>query len=194
MSLPASGLADEVLARLGEVDPADPNRLSRFVDAVGTPARRAEPPPDPRDQLVSFALGDELFAVAVERVREVVRAEGVTRVPQAPEHVRGVQNLRGRILPVLETRTRVNLPTAEITPSSRVVVVEGRDRLFGLLVDGVQQVASVPRSEIQPPPPEVRTQLSEYVTGLAHLGGRVALLLDLNRLLVLPHPGQDPTP
>jgi purine-binding chemotaxis protein CheW len=184
--LPPSGLASEVLGSLAPPDPKNPERLVEFVQAVAAPAKAPAQAPEATAHLVAFKLGEELYAAPVERVTEIVRVQALTRVPQAPEHVRGVQSLRGAILPVLEVRTRLGLAPATVTPASRVVVVEGHGRLVGLLVDSVLQVSRVPRSTIKPPPPEVRSRLSEHVVGVVELGAGMALLLDLDRLLILP--------
>jgi purine-binding chemotaxis protein CheW len=193
--LPACGLASEVLGSLPPPDPRDPDRLVQFVQAVAAPAHAPAPAPEAMVHLVAFRLGEELYAAPVERVTEIVRVQALTRVPQAPEHVRGVQSLRGAILPVLEVRTRLGLTPATVGPDSRVVVVEGHGRLVGLLVDAVLHVSRVPRSAVRPPPPEVRSRLCEHVVGVVPLGGQLALLLDLDKLLILPAPSAEvPTP
>lgn len=133
--------------------------------------------------LVVFRLDREEYAVPIELVREVVRVADVTRVPQAPAHIRGVMNLRGRILPIVEIRTRLDLTPAELTPASRVVVVEVAGRILGLLVDSVGQVAKVGERLVAAPPDEIRTAGAETVTGVARVGSRLLILLDLNRLL-----------
>jgi len=184
--LPSSGLASDVLAQLQPPDPNDPDRLGKFVESV---AQRTDAPAAKPEQLlhvVTFRLGNELHAAPVERVREIIRVHALTRVPQAPEHIRGGQSLRGAILPVLETKTRLGLPPVELCPDSRIIVVEARQRLLGLLVDAVLQVHRVPASQVQPPPPEVRSRGSQYVVGVVPLGERLALLLDLDGLLALP--------
>jgi len=184
--LPPFGFAEDILARLPEADPSDPEQIVRFVEAVAPPDRPEVEKPVTTLQFVTFSLHDELYALRVERVREVIRVQRITRVPQAPAHVRGVHNLRGAILPVLEVRTRLGLPPAEIGPRSRIVVAESRHRRIGLLVDAVQQVIRVPETAVEPPPPEVRHRLSEYVIGVVPAHGRLALLLSLDKLLVLP--------
>ncbi|MGA9526451.1 MAG: chemotaxis protein CheW [Myxococcaceae bacterium] len=178
--LPPMGLASDLAA--------DPQTLASFVRAVGPSAHAPVPAPVPHDQLVAFLLEDELFTVPVVRVREIVRVAQLTRIPQAPPHVRGVQNLRGTVLPVLEIRTRIGLTPAVIGPGTRIVVAEAEQRLVGLLVDSVVRVASVPRRDIAPPPPEVRSQISDYVLGTAPIAGSTSLLLDLDGLLTLPAP------
>jgi purine-binding chemotaxis protein CheW len=134
-------------------------------------------------RLVVFRLDREEYAVPIELVREVVRVADITRVPQAPAHIRGVMNLRGRILPIVEIRTRLELTPAELTPASRVVVVEVAGRILGLLVDSVGQVAKVSERLVAAPPDEIRSAGAEAVTGVARVGSRLLVLLDLARVL-----------
>lgn len=133
--------------------------------------------------LVIFRLEREEYAVPIGLVREVVRVGDITRVPHAPAHIRGVMNLRGRILPVVEIRGRLGLDPAECTPASRVVVVEVARRTVGLLVDAVAQVTRVSEKLIAAPPEEVRTAGAEAVTGVARVGQRLLILLDLEQVL-----------
>lgn len=169
-----------------------PSPLARFI-AENAPLAEAREVKVERVALLLFELERALYAAPLDHVREVVRAEGITRIPQAPEHVRGVQSLRGTVLPVLEVRTRLGLEPASLTPASRVVVGELGRRWVGLLVDRVQQVAHVPRTSLLPPPGEVRSPLAGYLAGTVHVGAQVALLLDLDALLVLPG-AEAPTP
>jgi purine-binding chemotaxis protein CheW len=134
-------------------------------------------------RLVVFRLDHEEYAVPIQLVREVVRVADVTRVPHAPAHIRGVMNLRGRILPIVEIRTRLGLSRAEPTPTSRVVVVEVAGRTVGLLVDAVGQVARIGERLVAAPPEEVRAAGVEAVTGVARVGTRLLVLLDLERVL-----------
>lgn len=134
-------------------------------------------------QLVVFRLDREEYAVPIDEVREVVRVTDVTRVPHAPQHIRGVMNLRGRILPIVEIRSRLGLSPAELTPASRVIVVDVLGRTLGLLVDAVGQVSRVGERQVAAPPDEVRTAGAEAVIGVARLGQRLLILLDLPRAL-----------
>ena len=133
--------------------------------------------------LVVFRLDREEYGVPIDVVREVVRVTDITRVPHAPAHIRGVMNLRGRILPVVEIRSRLGLAPAEVTPASRVVVAEVAGRLLGLLVDAVGQVARVGERQVAAPPDDVRTAGADAVTGVARMGQRLLVLLDLSRAL-----------
>jgi purine-binding chemotaxis protein CheW len=97
-----------------------------------------------------------------------------------------VTNLRGRILAVVEIRTRMGLKAAEITPRSRVVVVGIRERMLGILVDGVSQVVKVPTTTVTPAPEEVISPGTDYITGVARWNSRLIILLDLEKVLQLP--------
>ncbi|HSE68821.1 MAG TPA: chemotaxis protein CheW, partial [Gemmatimonadales bacterium] len=100
-------------------------------------------------------------------------------------HIRGVMNLRGRILPVVEIRTRFGLERAELTPRSRVVVVEAHGRMVGILVDVVSQVVKIGESAIVPPPDEVVSQRADYVSNVARVGPRLIILIELDKALLL---------
>lgn len=133
--------------------------------------------------LVVFTLDREHYSLPIEQVREVVRVTDITRVPHAPRHIRGVMNLRGRILPVVEIRSRLGLEPGVLTPHSRVVVVELNRRIVGLLVDAVGQVSRLGERSITKPPEEVRTAGAEAITGVGHSGNRLLMLLDLEQVL-----------
>jgi purine-binding chemotaxis protein CheW len=161
--------------------------LLRFADELQrqAPATEAQSP-SPELHLVTFALDREEFGIPIQQVREIIRVGEITRVPQALPHVRGVTNLRGRVLAVVEIRTRMGLPAAEITPRSRVVVVGVHDRILGILVDGVSQVVKVPAETVAPAPEEVLSPGTDYITGVARWNSRLIMLLDLEKVLLLP--------
>lgn len=179
--LPPSGFAEDILPGLPRVDRGDPNQIADFVEQVAPPAWEAPVQPDPTAQLLLFLLDEELFAVPVDRVREVIRVHSITRIPQAPPHVRGVHGLRGAIIPVVEARIRMGKAPSTLGPDSRIVVVESGSRRIGLLVDSVFQVCTLPRSRIGPPP----RGAGEAIVGTASAGERLALLLDLDELISL---------
>jgi purine-binding chemotaxis protein CheW len=161
--------------------------LLKFADELQRLSSSAEAPaPVPELHLVTFALDREEFGIPIQQVREVIRVTEITRVPQARSHVRGVTNLRGRILAVVEIRTRMGLPPAEITPRSRIMVVGVHDRTLGILVDGVSQVVKVPTTTVTPAPEEVLAPGADYITGVARWNSRLIILLDLEKVLLLP--------
>ncbi len=161
--------------------------LLRFADAVEEDAARAPTAvaPGPELHLVTFALDREEFGIRVDQVREIIRVGEITRVPQAPAHVRGVANLRGRILAVVEIRTRLGLPAAVLTPRSRIIVVEIQGRVLGVLVDAVLQVVKVPVETVTAAPDEVLSPQTDYISGVARWNSRLIILLDLEKVLLL---------
>ena len=140
---------------------------------------------EPVRTFVSFRLDREEFGIPIQSVREVLRVEEITRVPHAPPHIRGVTNVRGRILPVVEMRTRVGLAPLEPADASRILVLEVGARTFGLLVDGDADVAKVRVSQIEPPPEEIVSARSDYVSGVAKRPEGLLILLDPERTLVV---------
>jgi purine-binding chemotaxis protein CheW len=161
--------------------------LLNFADELQRLSSSTEAPaPVPELHLVTFALDREEFGIPIHQVREVIRVTEITRVPQARSHVRGVTNLRGRILAVVEIRTRIGLTPAEITPQSRIMVVGVHDRTLGILVDGVSQVVKVPTTTLAPAPEEVMSPGTDYITGVARWNSRLIILLDLEKVLLLP--------
>lgn len=193
-TLPAFGLASDILSSLEPAKPAAPGpvtvaqkeSLLRFADQIAKAdgANKAVQV-IPELHLVTFFLDREEFGVPVSRVAEILRVGDITRVPEAPPFIRGVTNVRGRILPVVEIRTRLALPPAEIGPKSRVLLVEAHGRVLGLLVDAVGQVMKVPTNLVLPPPEEVLSQHTDYITGVARLDARLIILLDVDRALML---------
>lgn len=201
--LPRSGLAEDVLPP-AEVEAADaplpapptgPEQLLEFADAVAAEgAHETEHKVEKLETWVTFDLAGEVFALPVTHVQEILRVSSITAVPHAPHAVRGVTNKRGRVLPVVDLRVRLDLDRVEITEASRILVVESRSRLLGLLVDGVSKVTRLARSAVQPPPPDVMTEQSEYILGVIELE-RLVILLDVDRLLIIDDdPATTPVP
>ena len=177
----------DALAQAAAAIPPGRESLLEFADAAARlAAQQARAAPVPELRLVTFVLDREDFGIPIAAVREVVRVGHVARVPHAPPHIRGVANLRGRLLPVVELRTRLGLAAGAPTPASRIVVVEVHARTLGLFVDAVRHVVRVPTSAVLPPPEEVLSVHADFITGVARLGERLVILLDLERALLLP--------
>jgi purine-binding chemotaxis protein CheW len=166
--------------------PASPGRaapLLAFADGLLAEQRQAKAsaPADVR-QFVTFCLQDEEYGLPILQCREIVRISAITRVPEAPPHVRGVVNLRGHIVPAVDTRGCFGLATASPTPRSRLIVVEVAGRLFALVVDRVARILKLPATAIEPPPEDAALR---GVTGVARAGESVIFLLDADRVLHL---------
>lgn len=138
-----------------------------------------------RVQLVVFAAGGELYGLTIQQVREVVPAASyhITPVPLTPPHVRGVMNLRGRVVPVMDLRVRLGLPPAPVTPATRIVMVEGEPGTVGMVVDRVVEVLWVDGSDVQPPSPVVAQGGADFLAAVARAGDRIIGVLDLDRVL-----------
>lgn len=134
-------------------------------------------------QIVVFGIGRESFGVPIDVVQEIVRVPEVTAVPDAPGFLEGVINLRGRIVPVVDLRRRLNLARAGRTRSSRVLITENGGSTVGLLVDSVSEVLKLQPDAVEAPPEMISAIGIEYITGVARTGERLIIFLDLKKVL-----------
>jgi purine-binding chemotaxis protein CheW len=137
-------------------------------------------------QVVGFRIGNETYGVRIGSVREIVRVPEITIVPNAPEAIEGVINLRGKIIPVMDLRKRFGNVGIQPDKKNRILVVELETRLLGLIVSSASEVLKIPPSEIEPPGTVFAEGESSYVTGVGKLKGRLIILLDIARLLRRP--------
>ncbi|QXE92982.1 chemotaxis protein CheW [Geomonas subterranea] len=136
-------------------------------------------------QLVTFRLGREEYGVDINSVQEIIRGGGITEVPGAPPHVSGVINLRGKIIPVVNLRRRFGRPDVEENEEQRIVVVELGEKRLGMLVDSVRQVIQFSASLVEEMPEDATTPEASYIGGMGKLDGRLIIILNLNRALLL---------
>jgi purine-binding chemotaxis protein CheW len=195
--LPSSGLAADVLARpeaaaiapdlapaptTTNVPPSE-TRGAQTLSFFAVPAQEQRAAAEETEHLATFVLDKEEYGVDVRQVQEIRRVGEITAVPRAPEFVRGVINLRGRILPVLDLKRKLNLGEVGVDRAARIVVVRTQGRMLGLLVDGASQVLKVPVSRVEPPPEEVVERGGDYIRAVAKLDDRLIILIDLERIL-----------
>ena len=134
-------------------------------------------------QVVSFCLGDEEYGVDIMTVQEIILFGCITQVPEVPEHVLGVINLRGNVIPILNLRRRFGMPDQPAVDATRIVVMNLNGRTVGVVVDGVNEVLRLSEDEVSPTPQSLSGAGKDYVTGLARRGDRLLILLDMARLL-----------
>ncbi|MDR1777604.1 MAG: chemotaxis protein CheW [Desulfovibrio sp.] len=134
-------------------------------------------------QLVTFRIADEEFGVDILAVQEIIRLMQITMVPRAPSFIEGVINLRGKVIPVINMRTRFSMPHVEHNSSTRIVVTEFDQKIVGFLVDAVSKVLRIPSNTVEDAPPVAAGIGSEYIRGVGKLGDRLLILLDLDNLL-----------
>ena len=137
---------------------------------------------------LTFVLGEESYAVDVRKVREIIRLTNITAVPQMPPFIKGVINLRGKIIPVIDLRTRFGLAGAATTDKTCIVVVQIQTgahtrRETGLIVDNVEEVVNLSANDIEETPDFGAQVDTKYLLGMAKLKGVVKMLLDLDRVL-----------
>jgi purine-binding chemotaxis protein CheW len=202
ITLPSSGLAADILALAGAAavpaavtaraplavpDAAGPDAPPRAhnISFFAAPVREERKAAEATEHLATFFLGREEYGVDVRLVQEIIRVSEITQVPRAPEFIKGVINLRGRIIPVVDLKRKLRLGDVEVVRQSRIVVVKIKERLIGLLVDGASQVLKVPVSTIEAAPDEVTEIDASAIRGVAKLTGRLIILMDLNKTLSL---------
>ena len=134
-------------------------------------------------QLVSFRLGDEEYGVDILNVQEIIKMMEITRVPNSPDFVEGVINLRGKVLPVIDLRKRLGLPKKEHDKATRIIVVEMDKKIVGFIVDSVSEVLRIPSSALEAPPQMSNGVGEEFISAVGKLNDKLLILLDLKRIL-----------
>ncbi len=134
-------------------------------------------------QLVSFLIGNEEFGVDILYVQEINRMIQITKVPNAPVFIEGVINLRGRVIPVVDLRTKLGMPKKDHDKDTRIIVVEVDDKTIGFIVDAVNEVLRIPKDITEAPPELVSGINSDFIKSVGKLEDRLLILLDLQKIL-----------
>lgn len=138
-------------------------------------------------QYLSFFLGGEAYAIGILRVREILEYQPATRVPQTPSSIRGVINLRGKVIPIIDLAMKFGLPPTQTTKWTCIIVVEttmaGETAIMGVLADSVSEVIDLAPSEIETPPTFGTRVKVDYLRGMGRAGQKFVLLLDIDRVL-----------
>lgn len=136
------------------------------------------------NQFLTFNLGDEEYGVDILKVQEIKGYVATTRIPNSPAEVTGVLNLRGTIVPIVDLRRKFGLPELEYDQFTAIVVVVVQGKVMGMIVDSVSEVVSIPSSEIQPPPEFGNSMSSSLLRGMAKMGEKLTILLDIEQVLL----------
>ncbi|HTU01727.1 MAG TPA: chemotaxis protein CheW [Candidatus Sulfotelmatobacter sp.] len=134
-------------------------------------------------QFISFSVGEEEYGLELLRVKEVIRVRQITRLPKAPSFVKGIINLRGDVIPIIDLRDKFGLEAKEATATTRVIVVEVEAKLMGMVVDSASQVVRIPADQIDPPPPVLGGFSQEFITGVGKIDDRLIVLLNSDAVL-----------
>lgn len=135
-------------------------------------------------QLVTFKVDNEEFGVDILKVQEINKMMNITKIPNAPEYVEGVINLRGKIVPVVDLRKRLNFPQRPYDKNTRIIVVELDGMILGFIVDSVSEVLRIPESTVEPPPSMISGIESDYIEGIGRLDNRLLILLELKKVFL----------
>ena len=138
---------------------------------------------DELTQLISFMVGKEEYGLEILNVKEVIRIREITKIPKAPLFVKGIINLRGDVIPIIDLREKFGLETEEYTTMTRVIIVEVDGKAIGMVVDSVSQVIRIAQSEVEPPPPLIGGLAAEYLRGVGKIGERLIILLNIIKIL-----------
>lgn len=136
------------------------------------------------EEYLAFTLGREEYGIDILKVQEIRGYETVTRIANAPDFIKGVINLRGIIVPIVDLRIKFQLDRVEYNQYTVVIILNLMDRVVGIVVDGVSDVLSLTQDQIRPSPEFAVTMSTEYLTGLGALGERMLILVDIERLLL----------
>jgi purine-binding chemotaxis protein CheW len=140
-------------------------------------------------QYLTFMLGTEMFSLDILCIKEIIWYAGLTEVPMMPRCIRGVINLRGAVVPVMDLSARFSRPSTPVTKSTCIVITEvegstaGESQNMGIVVDAVQAVLEIPSSEIEPPPNFGARIRSDFIQGIAKVNGRFVILLNVQHVL-----------
>jgi purine-binding chemotaxis protein CheW len=157
------------------------------MNAMTDAARLPEPANAGRNQYLTFTLGSEMFALGIPAIKEIIEYSGEATVPMMPASVRGVINLRGAVVPVLDLAVRFGRSPSTITKRSCIVIVEtesgGQQQVLGLLVDAVSAVLEIGAADIEPAPSFGAGLPSDFIAGMGKVNGKFVILLQLEQVL-----------
>ena len=144
--------------------------------------------PDEEKQYLTFMLGNEMFALAILNIKEIIEFGSVTEVPMMPAFIRGVINLRGSVVPVVDLSARFGRNKTAVSPRTCIVIIEvmgaGDVKLdIGVMVDSVSEVLEIPRSEIEPPPAFGAKIRADFIEGMGKVAGKFVIILDADQVL-----------
>ncbi|MBN2446497.1 MAG: purine-binding chemotaxis protein CheW [Phycisphaerae bacterium] len=135
-----------------------------------------------RAKYLTFQLAGEEYGIEILKIREIIGLMDITAVPQMPHYVRGVVNLRGKVIPVVDLRTKFGMESAEYTEQTCIIVVDV-GQLTGIIVDTVQEVLDIKSDQVDPPPPLGAGVDTSFVSGMGKVGENVKILLDIDQVL-----------
>lgn len=138
-----------------------------------------------KEQFMTFRCCNEVYGLSLDSVNEIIGLQQYTSIPETEDYIKGLINLRGKIIPVIDIRIRFGQEPLEYNDRTSVIVIQVKDTIIGLIVDGIEGVADIEKKSILPPPSvsNLKVQSQKYVFGIGRVGNEVKLLLDPDRLI-----------
>ena len=137
-----------------------------------------------KDQYLTFKIEDEVYGVEIAYVKEIIKMQAITKVPEMPMYIEGITNLRGDLIGVLDVRKRFGKPTKEYDEETCIIVIIHEDYgALGMIIDAVQETATIPESKITAPPSAKLSYSNQFIRNIGRVGDEVKLLLDVDRFL-----------
>ena len=135
------------------------------------------------DKFLLVDLGEESYGIPISNIIQIVEMQPITHIPDMPNYVKGIINIRGQIIPTIDLRSRFHLPEKEADKKTCIVIIAHENNSMGLIVDTVSEVRSIPKDDVAPAPQVKNLSINErYILGLAKVGDEVKILLDINKL------------
>ena len=138
---------------------------------------------NPTEQVVSFRLANEEYGLDIMRVQEIILMGQITEIPEVPHYIRGLINLRGKIIPIVDLRKRFRLEATEAGEHTRIIVVNAADNTFGIVVDAVSEVLRIDAGQMEPAPTELLGLDQAYIKGLVKMPDKIMIVLNLDHIL-----------
>ncbi len=134
-------------------------------------------------ELVGFTIANEFFALEINSIREIIKVNDITRVPNTPNYIKGVINLRGKVIPIIDMRKKLNLKQIVYDKNTRIIILEFNNMIVGIIVDSVREVLRIDSTVTEPPPSIVKGGNSDYITAVGKLDDKLINILNLDYLL-----------
>lgn len=141
---------------------------------------------DGEEQLVAFQLAGEIYGINISLIHEIIRMREITHIPRTTKEIEGVINLRGKIVPILDLRSRLGMSPGERTSDTRIIVVEIAHCTVGMIVDGVTGVLSLSEDSVEPPSKLVSDLETDFIRGVGKLNGQLVILLNMQNVIQIP--------
>ncbi|OQA08957.1 MAG: Chemotaxis protein CheW [Firmicutes bacterium ADurb.Bin373] len=143
------------------------------------------------DKFLTFVLNREEYGIEIRHVTEIIGIQNITEVPDMPHYIKGVINLRGKVIPVMDVRLRFGVAERDYDDRTCIIVINIEEQSVGMIVDRVSEVLDIPKSEVAPPPKVKKGESSRFIKGMGKVGERVKILLNEYQLLFDFNKGED---